>query len=135
MAQEAACGLIEAPTNPTGTPTEGDRTMLHIRNHFRQIAEGSTWRDSDLVDELRADKSSMTAADVHRAKAAARTGSARARELHASGHHDEARRAADETAAEVAEILGEAVLPENYEQEREEKNLGPRELAAKVRRR
>jgi hypothetical protein len=118
--------------------------MLHtspehrfIRDHFMDIAQGgesSTWRDADLKEDLRADTASMTAVDVARAKDAARSGAAKSKAAWAAGHQAEARRIADATAAKVAEILGDSILPANHQKVQEEKDLGPRELAAKVRR-
>ena len=110
----------------------------HIRDHFMLLAQGgkgNTWRDAQLSEDLRADTSSMTAMDVAKAKDLARTGAHKAKALWASGHQDAARRQAEETAGAVAELLGESILAPNHQKDQEEKNLSPRELAAKIRRR
>jgi hypothetical protein len=110
-----------------------DPEHRHIRSHFLWIAEGGEWDDRDLMEDLHADVSDMTADDQAKALRIARQGVAEAKRLWAEGHRARAREHATATAAEVADVI--KLVPEGKRaHDRSEDRLGPRELAAKIRR-
>lgn len=103
----------------------------HLRSYFRDLAAGSAFRPSDLTEEMRVDWAGLTSAEKAEIQDLTKQAASTIAALRDGGHLQKAREAADETAAAVANVVGDRIAPTP------ERKLpdDPRALAALIRRR
>lgn len=102
----------------------------HLRSYFRDLSSGATYRDQDLTEELRLDWDELTMPERKQVRDVARKADREIKALRADGHFQKARQLADESAAEVRDLVGERLTPKPKRKD----PVDPRGLAALVKR-